>query len=52
MDLAELMKYDNCDVYLKYEDPEPDKTVIKEALKSGIDIPGCSIVDNRNIQIK
>lgn len=52
VDLAELMKYDNCDVYLKYKEPEPDKTVIKEALKSGIDIPGCQLIENRNIQIK
>lgn len=52
VDLNELMKYDNCDVYLKYKDLEPDKTVIKEALKSGVNVPGCQLVENRNIQIK
>lgn len=47
-----LMKYDDCDSYLKYKEPEPDKTAIKNAIVNGVDVPGCQIVENRNIQIK
>lgn len=38
--------------YLKYKDPDPDKTAIKSALKSGKEIPGAEIIVNQNIQIK
>lgn len=38
--------------YLKYKDPEPDKTAIKAAIKSGQIIDGAEIVVNQNIQIK
>lgn len=51
-DLNALMGYDDCDSYLKYKDPEPDKTAIKDAINSGIKLPGCRIVENNNIQIK
>lgn len=47
-----LMRFDGCDDYLKYKEPEPDKTAIKNAIASGVDIPGCQIVENQNIQIK
>ena len=47
-----LMKYDNCDSYLKYKEPEPDKTAIKNAIKEGKNIPGCILVEKLNIQIK
>lgn len=40
------------DDYLKYKDPEPDKTKIKSALKAGVSIPGVELIENRNIQIK
>ena len=46
-----LMKYGNDD-YLKYKDPEADKTAIKAALKAGENIPGCILVEKQNIQIK
>lgn len=46
-----LIKYGNDD-YLKYKDPEADKTAIKEALKAGANIPGCILVEKQNIQIK
>lgn len=52
VNIERLMTFDDCDSYLKYKDPEPDKARIKEAMKLGIDIPGCSIVNNKNIQIK
>ena len=51
-DLDALMKYDDCDSYLKYSEPTPDKTAIKNAINSGIKLPGCRIVENSNIQIK
>lgn len=38
--------------YLKYKDPEPDKTAIKSVLKSGKAVPGAELVQNQNIQIK
>ncbi len=40
------------DEYLKFKDPEPNKTAIKEAIKSGVEIAGCSLSENQNIQIK
>lgn len=52
VNLDELMKYDDCDSYLKYTDPTPDKMAIKNAIKSGKEIPGCSIVSKENMQIK
>lgn len=48
----------DCDVFrlpddfLKYKMPEPDKTKIKTALKSGQDISGCRIEVKNNINIK
>lgn len=50
--MDELMNYDDCDSYLKYSEPTPDKTAIKNAINSGVEIPGCRIVENSNIQIK
>lgn len=38
--------------YLRFKEPEPDKTKIKQALKEGINVSGCSLVENQNIQIK
>ena len=49
--LESLIEYGNSD-YLKYKDPEADKTAIKAALKSGANIPGCILVESNNIQIK
>ena len=46
-----LIEYGNKD-YLKYKKPEADKTAIKNAIKSGANIPGCILVENQNIQIK
>lgn len=48
----------NCDVlglpqeYLTYKDPDPNKTAIKNALKAGILIEGCSLESRENINIK
>lgn len=51
-DISALMTIDDCDNYLKYNEPEPDKTAIKNAIESGVNVPGCKIVENQNIQIK
>lgn len=42
----------NKDVLLKYREPEPDKTAIKDALKEGAEIPYASLVERKNISIK
>lgn len=49
--VSDLMK-NNLDDYLKYKEPEPDKTKIKAALKSGVKIPGCYIEERNNLNIK
>lgn len=40
------------DEYLRFKEPDIDKVELKKALKSGVQIPGVSIVENQNIQIK
>lgn len=40
------------DDYLRYKDPEPDKAKIKKAIKSGIEVDGCCLVENISMQIK
>lgn len=40
------------DDYLRYKDPELDKTKAKEALKAGIEIEGCKLVEKQNMQIR
>lgn len=44
--------YDVPDDYLRYKEPELDKTKVKKAFKEGIDVDGCEIVEKNNIQIK
>lgn len=38
--------------YLKYKEPEADKTAIKSAIKSGVEVAGAQLVQKQNIQIK
>lgn len=38
--------------YLKYKDPELDKTAIKNALKNGEEIEGCFLEEIKNLQVK
>lgn len=40
------------DEYLKFKEPEVNKTELKKALKSGLVIEGAYITENQNIQIK
>lgn len=38
--------------YLRFKDPEIDKTAVKKALKAGLQIPGCSLKESRSMTIK
>ena len=38
--------------FLKYKDPELDKTAVKKAIKDGAEVPGCQLVERQNLQIK
>lgn len=40
------------DEFLKFKEPEVNKTELKKALKAGMHFDGVSIVQNQNIQIK
>lgn len=51
-DINKIMSLNDADSYLKYAEPKPDKTAIKDAIKNGKKIPGCSLVEKQNIQIK
>lgn len=50
VDISDITKLD--DDYLKFKEPEPDKTKIKKALKDGICLEGAQLVESQNIQIK
>ena len=49
-DMKEMMWA--ADDYLKFSDPEPDKTKIRKALKAGINVPGCHLEERHNMTIK
>lgn len=51
-DIEQIKLLDNCDDYLTYKEPDANKTAIKEAIKNGVIVPGCSLVEKQNIQIK
>lgn len=38
--------------YLKFKEPELDKTAIKKKIKDGGTVPGCQLVSKMNLQIK
>lgn len=38
--------------FLRYKEPELDKKKIKDAIKAGIEVKGCQLVERQNIQIK
>ena len=40
------------DEYLKYKDPEVDKTKIRAAIKDGVEVPGAVMVNHTNMSIK
>lgn len=39
------------DEYLTYAEPKPNKDAIKKAIKSGIEVKGCELVEKKNVQI-
>ena len=40
------------DDYLRFKEPELDKAEIKKALKDGVKVGGCMLVERQNMQIK
>lgn len=38
--------------YLRYKEPELDKKKIKDAIKAGVEVKGCQLVERQNLQIK
>lgn len=38
--------------YLKFKEPELNKTAVKQAIKAGGSVPGCKLVERQNLQIK
>ncbi len=38
--------------YLKFKEPELNKTAVKKAIKAGESVPGCELVVKNNLQIK
>lgn len=38
--------------FLKYKEPDIDKTALKKAVKGGLELAGVSIVEKQNLQIK
>ena len=50
VECADLLEVD--DDYLRYKSPELDKKKIKDAIKAGVEVKGCQLVEIQNIQIK
>jgi hypothetical protein len=40
------------DEYLKFKEPDVDKTALKKAVKEGLSLVGVSVIERQNIQIK
>lgn len=38
--------------YIRMKEPEIDKTKLKKALKDGVEIEGCRLIENQNMQIR
>ena len=51
-DVLENLMRGGRDDLLKYKEPEPDKTAIKQALKSGLSVRGVRLVQNTSTIIK
>ena len=50
VEISDIYKLD--ENYLRYKEPEADKTAIKEALKAGKEVAGATLVENTSIIIK
>lgn len=42
----------NADHFLKYKEPTPDKKALKEAMKSGQNVPRARLIQNERVEIK
>jgi chromosome condensin MukBEF ATPase and DNA-binding subunit MukB len=38
--------------YLRFKEPELDKKKIKDAIKAGVEVKGCQLVERQNVQIR
>lgn len=52
VNLEELMQMENYEDYVTFAEPKPNKSAIKDAIKNGTDVKGCSLVENLNLIIK
>ena len=50
VEIADIYKLD--ENYLRYKEPEADKTAIKEAIKAGQTVAGATLVENTSVIIK
>lgn len=50
VEITDIYKLD--ENYLRYKEPEADKTAIKEALKAGQTVAGATLVENTSVIIK
>ena len=50
-DMQKLLNFGD-DTLIKYAEPTANKTAIKAAIKSGIEVPGVKILESNNMQIK
>lgn len=50
VEIADIYKLD--ENYLRYKEPDADKTAIKEALKAGKTVAGATLVENTSVIIK
>ena len=50
VEIADIYKVD--ENYLRYKEPEADKTAIKEAIKAGKTVAGATLVENTSVIIK
>jgi len=50
VDVLDINKVDS--KYYKYKEPEVDKTLVKEAILSGIDVEGCELKESTSLVIR
>ena len=47
-----FMAWDNAENYLTYQQPKINRKDIGDAIRHGMEVPGCKVVDRQNIQIR
>jgi hypothetical protein len=50
--LSENWRNELPEEFIRYSDPEPNKTAITEALKAGREVPGCWFEDKVSVQVR